>query len=91
MCSTCNHVLRFDVGLKHVSKIQSGNEDFLCVNTYISNCCTIGDMGWTDLSLVTKMNMLRFWNNMIGLLLLLLLLLLLSNERLINKENILLN
>ena len=63
-------------GFKHISKIQAihnkAMRNFLCVNTYTSNCCTMGDMGWIDLSVVIKINMLRFWNKLIDL----------SNERL---------
>ena len=36
--------------------------NLLCFNTYTSNCSTIGNMGWTDISVTIKMNMLRTWN-----------------------------
>lgn len=58
-------------GSKNIAKIQTVHNkamrNFLCVNTYTSNCCIIGDMGWTDLYTVIKLNKLRFWNRLICL------------------------
>ena len=36
-------------------------------NKSLSNCCTIGDMGWTDISITIKMNLLKMWNRIIQL------------------------
>ena len=41
--------------------------NYSCVNTYTSNYCTIGDMGWTDISIIMKINMLRFWNRLLDI------------------------
>ena len=41
--------------------VQSGgyNNAVLCIATYISNCCTICDMGWTNIHITIKINMLK--------------------------------
>ena len=45
--------------------------NFSYVNTYTSNCCTTGDMGWTDLSGAIKNNIFlikfRNWSTKIKL------------------------
>ena len=57
--------------IKNISKIitvqDKAMRKYICVNTYTSNCCTIGDMGWTDISIIIKMNMLKFWSRLIQL------------------------
>ena len=43
--------------------------NYLCVNTDTSNCCTIGDMGWTDIFIIVKINMYTFWDILLIILL----------------------
>ena len=56
-------------GTKEFSKISTvqykGMKAFLCVNRFTSNACIIGDMGWTDLNVIRKIRLLKFWNRLI--------------------------
>ena len=65
----CNYISVW--GSRNTSKIVTAQNkamrNFLGVNTYTSNCCTIGDMGWIDISILIKLSMLRFWNRLMDL------------------------
>lgn len=56
-------------GCKKFPKIQTVQNKamraFLSVNTFTSNVCVSGDMGWTDCLLHRKILMLKFWNRII--------------------------
>lgn len=56
-------------GIKKFPKIQTVQNKamraFLSVNTFTSNVCVSGDMGWLDCLLHRKLLMLKFWNRII--------------------------
>ena len=56
---------------QNISKIDTDQNkamrNITCVNTYTLSCCAIGDMGWTGICIIIKMNMLKMWNRIIQL------------------------